>query len=422
MYFGSHDGTFRIYPGLNSDTCGGFDPRVRPWYIAASSGPKNIILILDVSGSMGNQNNLKLNLMQQAAILVINTLAVGDQVAIVTFNDTVQVFGDGSGLMLNATSSNKAQLVNIVNGLTAFGGDNYYDAFEKAFDTFDNTVKAQLNVPCNSAILFFTDGRANGSTNSNQNVTNLVSSRLSNTTAAIGRPILLFTYSVHLRGDELLYPKQLACNATEFGVWTNLIADGTGLDSAKLTSYFQLFALGLGDDQNKDFVAWVEPYIFLAGTDGVLGTTASAAVYDYSRNPPIFLGVVGIDFTMASFEKALGVPAGSQAAINSIVNQAYAVCPSLNLTACVIESYRRSTGNESACGTCSAKDLVVVVEEACPNAATYPTYLWNNNYTLGMSYAVRYRILRSIKLLTITYPLVHRVLDNRNERAVYLIK
>jgi hypothetical protein len=70
MFFGSHDGMFRIYPGRQAEHCGVFDPRVRPWYIAASSGPKNIILILDVSGTMGHQNNIKLTLMQQAAVLL----------------------------------------------------------------------------------------------------------------------------------------------------------------------------------------------------------------------------------------------------------------------------------------------------------------------------------------------------------------
>lgn len=30
-----------------------YDPRFRPWYVSAISGPKNVIIILDLSGSMG---------------------------------------------------------------------------------------------------------------------------------------------------------------------------------------------------------------------------------------------------------------------------------------------------------------------------------------------------------------------------------
>ena len=51
-YFGSHTGAFRMWPASHWDECGKFDPRVRPWYVAASSGPKNIVMILDTSGSM----------------------------------------------------------------------------------------------------------------------------------------------------------------------------------------------------------------------------------------------------------------------------------------------------------------------------------------------------------------------------------
>ena len=47
MYFGSQNGIFRIYPARQSEECGVYDPRVRPWFVAGSSGPKNVVLILD---------------------------------------------------------------------------------------------------------------------------------------------------------------------------------------------------------------------------------------------------------------------------------------------------------------------------------------------------------------------------------------
>ena len=40
-HYGSEDGMFRIYPGSPKKPCPStYDPRVRPWYVAASSGPK----------------------------------------------------------------------------------------------------------------------------------------------------------------------------------------------------------------------------------------------------------------------------------------------------------------------------------------------------------------------------------------------
>jgi len=50
QYVGTYNGLHRTYPGheLKCD----YDPRYRPWYVAAASGAKNIILIIDSSNSM----------------------------------------------------------------------------------------------------------------------------------------------------------------------------------------------------------------------------------------------------------------------------------------------------------------------------------------------------------------------------------
>ncbi len=71
-----------------------------------------------------------------------------------------------------------------------------------------------------------------------------------------------------------------------------------------MSSYYKLFALGLGDKRNKYFVAWVEPYSYATGGDK--GTTVSAPVYDRSVNPPLFIGVVGVDFTVKFMEEIVG--------------------------------------------------------------------------------------------------------------------
>ena len=48
-----------IRPDMDSCTpanqWGTFDPRFRPWYSAAASGPKNVVMVIDVSGSMSNK-------------------------------------------------------------------------------------------------------------------------------------------------------------------------------------------------------------------------------------------------------------------------------------------------------------------------------------------------------------------------------
>lgn len=55
-HYGADDGVFRIYPGnpksCPNDGVSDYDPRLRPWYVAASSGPKDLVLLIDTSGSM----------------------------------------------------------------------------------------------------------------------------------------------------------------------------------------------------------------------------------------------------------------------------------------------------------------------------------------------------------------------------------
>ena len=52
QYFGSNAGLVRMFPGREWDTnfagfYNDYDPRLRPWYIASTSGPKDVVIVLD---------------------------------------------------------------------------------------------------------------------------------------------------------------------------------------------------------------------------------------------------------------------------------------------------------------------------------------------------------------------------------------
>ena len=82
LFFGAHNGVFRIFPARHDDICGSYDTRKRPWYVAGSSGPKDVVIVLDVSGSMGRQS--RLDIARAAAVDVISKLTIGDYFGVVT--------------------------------------------------------------------------------------------------------------------------------------------------------------------------------------------------------------------------------------------------------------------------------------------------------------------------------------------------
>lgn len=108
----------------------------------------------------------------------------------------------------------------------------------------------------------------------------------------------------------------------------------------------------------------------------------SAPVYDSSKTPPLFLGVVGIDFTLKALDAALGVNDSTSAeSFRRVVERSTARCPRLELTACELESYRQSNtvGNDAVCNIeCTDEDLVQVREEKCPFVSDYPGDVWVN--------------------------------------------
>lgn len=70
-----------------SDECGEYDPRVRPWYVASSSGPKDVVIVMDISASMMKQGRLELA--KDAVASVLGTMNANTFVNVVLFSNTV---------------------------------------------------------------------------------------------------------------------------------------------------------------------------------------------------------------------------------------------------------------------------------------------------------------------------------------------
>ncbi|NXR67363.1 CA2D4 protein, partial [Rhadina sibilatrix] len=84
QYFGSSTGFFRLYPGIkwSPDENGviSFDCRNRGWYIQAATSPKDIVIIVDVSGSM---KGLRMTIAKHTIVTILDTLGENDFVNII---------------------------------------------------------------------------------------------------------------------------------------------------------------------------------------------------------------------------------------------------------------------------------------------------------------------------------------------------
>ena len=182
-----------------------------------------------------------------------------------------------------------------------------------------------------------------------------------------------------------VFPKQLACQV-EFGLWSKIVNDADIVDS--LSSYYQLFALGLGTERNRNFASWVQPYPFATGN--IMGTTISAPVYDRSQPVPLFLGVVGIDVPIAALDAALATDTTDSEAVRAesikrIVEASQANCPfELGLTQCELEEYRllSAPDQEALCRIENCTGVQKVQEEACPTVSDHPQRVFVSSATV----------------------------------------
>ena len=170
QYFGSQVGLIRLYPGREWDqNFAGFyndyDPRVRPWYIGTTSGPKDVIIVLDCSESM--KSNGKFAIGTSIATVIINTLTRQDYVNVICAHEShwneigkwhvykTEVLSCQQDTMVKATLAFKRDLKEKLSKLKAGGTSEFETAFDTAFDLFQR----KPHTGCQSILIFITDGQ-----------------------------------------------------------------------------------------------------------------------------------------------------------------------------------------------------------------------------------------------------------------------
>ena len=351
QYIGTPSGLFRGYPGDAQETCASYDPRIRPWYVAATSGPKNVVLVIDVSGSMGDFGRLELA--KDAAKTVIDTLTNFDYVGVVIFSDAASTLYTTT--MVPASSANLLNLNSAIDGITARGTTNYEAAFREAFDLLTRSRIQELATSCQTAILFLTDGMPTEGETDTNNLQNLVSSL--NTESAV-----IFTFTLGSNAPAAI-PKVIACGNKGIYIHVN---DNENLRDA-MSNYYNYFATVRQVSDNLKPV-WVEPYIDAFGLGEV--ATVSRALYDTNVDPPRLYGVVSVDILTTDLRNA--DETNWQNTILYLSRQV--TCPTIkNVSECFLDAIRRSSGSEeSVCESNSVTQCSIISSWTCPNHGSVP--------------------------------------------------
>ncbi|XP_051509834.1 voltage-dependent calcium channel subunit alpha-2/delta-3 [Myxocyprinus asiaticus] len=296
QYFGSAKGFFRQFPGIKwtPDEHGviEFDCRNRKWYIQAATSPKDVVILVDVSGSM---KGLRLTIARQTVSSILDTLGDDDFFNIIAYNEELYYVEPClNGTMVQADNANKNHFRGRLNHLFAKGIGMLDVALTEAFELLSNFNETGRGSVCSQAIMLVTDGAVD-------------------TYDAVfakynwpDRKVRIFPYLIGRESSFADNLKWMACANKGYFTQISTLADV----QENVMEYLHVLSRPKVIDREHDMV-WTEAYVdsTLDDSEGpVLMTTVAMPVFstkNETRNKGILLGVVGTDVPVSEILKAI---------------------------------------------------------------------------------------------------------------------
>uniref|UniRef100_A0A673IZQ6 Voltage-dependent calcium channel subunit alpha-2/delta-3-like n=1 Tax=Sinocyclocheilus rhinocerous TaxID=307959 RepID=A0A673IZQ6_9TELE len=296
QYFGSAKGFFRQYPGIKwtPDEHGvlEFDCRNRKWYIQAATSPKDVVILVDVSGSM---KGLRLTIARQTVSSILDTLGDDDFFNIIAYNEELHYVEPClNGTLVQADVTNKDHFRDRLDKLFAKGIGMLDVALTEAFELLSNFNETGRGSVCSQAIMLVTDGAVE-------------------TYDAVfaqynwpDRKVRVFPYLIGRESAFADNLKWMACANKGYFTQISTLADV----QENVMEYLHVLSRPKVIDREHDMV-WTEAYVdnTLEDAQGpVLMTTVAMPVFstkNETRNKGILLGVVGTDVPVSEILKAI---------------------------------------------------------------------------------------------------------------------
>uniref|UniRef100_A0A663ESF7 Calcium voltage-gated channel auxiliary subunit alpha2delta 4 n=1 Tax=Aquila chrysaetos chrysaetos TaxID=223781 RepID=A0A663ESF7_AQUCH len=296
QYFGSSTGFFRLYPGIKwlPDENGviSFDCRNRGWYIQAATSPKDIVIVVDVSGSM---KGLRMTIAKHTIVTILDTLGENDFVNIIAYNDYVHFIEPCfKGILVQADRDNREHFKQLVDELQAKGVGTVNKALTESFKILREFRDAGQGGLCNQAIMLITDGAVEDY--------EAVFEKYN----WPDRKVRVFTYLI---GREVTFApnvKWIACNNKGYYTQISTLADV----QENVMEYLHVLSRPMVINHDHDII-WTEAYmdsaLFASQAQSLLlMTTVAMPVFskkNETRSHGILLGVVGSDVPLRELLK-----------------------------------------------------------------------------------------------------------------------
>ncbi|GAB6029122.1 Voltage-dependent calcium channel subunit alpha-2/delta-1, variant 2 [Chamberlinius hualienensis] len=290
QFFGSKVGFMRVYP-VNRwkeipSSIDLYDVRRRPWYIQGSTSSKDMLILMDTSGSVHGQT---FAIMKQAVKTLLNTLEENDYVNVAWFSNKAG-WASCFDRFVQANSWNKKTFFEGIDALQDGGMSSYSAALEFAFQAFNNFSAEKRDyegAECHKVVMIFTDG----GTDKPEDILEKYNKK---------KNIRIFTYAVGPHAIPVNAVKWLACENR--GYFSTISALG-GIRT-KIQEYPNVLVrpMALSDGQSETYST---VYTDAGGVGMVI--TVTLPVYnqsEYSGNQSS-VGVVGIDTPVTAIEASL---------------------------------------------------------------------------------------------------------------------
>ncbi|XP_028426786.1 voltage-dependent calcium channel subunit alpha-2/delta-4 isoform X2 [Perca flavescens] len=291
QYFGSATGFFRLYPGIQwiPDENGvvTFDCRNRNWYIQAATSPKDVVIVVDVSGSM---KGLRLTIAKHTINTILDTLGENDFVNIIAYSDYVRyVEPCFKGTLVQADLDNREHFKLLIEELHVKGEGKVKKAMKESFKILNEAAAQGQGSLCNQAIMLITDGAMEDFQDVFEEF-NWPERRVRVFTYLIGREV---TFAENV--------KWIACNNKGYYTHVSTLADV----QENVMEYLHVLSRPMVINHDHDII-WTEAYmdtvLFNSQAQSLLLMT-SVAMPVFSKKKEtlshgILLGVVGADVAL----------------------------------------------------------------------------------------------------------------------------